>query len=212
MFANDDNDDAFVTPERDGTKHRETCRKCNGHGRFIGMNGRDFGPCFACQGAGFKEFVQGWTQRAKARGQREDRKERTAQASREAFAQAHPEVWAWIESSRARFPFAQSMHEAIEKWGDLTEGQLAACERSVAKRNEARAQRNAEQASKSAAVDASALHQAFDAAKAKGAKQPVMRFEGFKAGKPSWRPWLIRWPKPSPTDGAPARAPAAARN
>jgi hypothetical protein len=175
-----DDEDAFVTPERSGTKHRETCRKCNGRGSFIGYSGRNFGQCFECKGRGFKEFVQAPEARAKARVQRADRKAKSIEAQRTWFAEAHPEVWAWIQSSRATFEFAESMAEAIDKFGDLTERQLEACERAVEKRNAARKAREEAKAN-APVVSADKLMGAFDAAVAKGLKRPVMRFDGFSA-------------------------------
>ena len=52
-----------------------------------------------------------------------------------AFQQREPEVFAWLnaETQKARpFEFAISMIEAIAKYGDLTEKQLAACKRMAA--------------------------------------------------------------------------------
>jgi hypothetical protein len=175
-----DDDESFVTPERAGTKHRETCRKCNGLGRFIGYSGRALGQCFACKGRGFNEFVQAPEARAKARVQSRVRKAKSIEAQRAWFAEAHPEVWAWIQSSRERFPFAESMAEAIDKFGDLTEGQLAACERSVAKLAALKAQR-AERVANAPTIDTTGLRAAFDKAIANGRKKAIMRFDGFKA-------------------------------
>lgn len=159
---------------------QEKCGKCNGRGRFISWSGRTLGNCFACQGQGFKTFRTSTVDRAKSRANVADRKARKEAATLDAFAKANPAVWAWIESSAATFEFAAAMREAVVKFGDLTEKQMAACVKCVAARAAKAAERVAAVAS-APAVETDNLMSAFDAAKATGLKRPKMRFEAFEA-------------------------------
>ena len=89
-----------------------------------------FGPCFACKGAGQKEFARPAADRAKARTQRVARETNRQVENLEAFKVAQPGIYAWIQSS-GDFPFAVSMLQAVGKYGALTDKQLAACQRCV---------------------------------------------------------------------------------
>lgn len=173
-----------VDMELPATGYREFCKKCSGRGRFIGYTGRDFGKCFACNGVGYKDFKTAPEQREQARA---SSAARAATENWELFAGAYPELWAWIEESRATFEFAAAMHEAIRKFGDLTERQLAAVERCVESRNAAKAKREAEQAARAEAapaVNLDKLMAAFDHAKRAGLARPKLRFDGFQCSLP----------------------------
>lgn len=157
----------------------EICSKCRGSGLYNGLSqhGR---KCFACKGAG--KFVRKTSpeQRAKARTQAVARKGRVEQQAREAFVAAHPDIAAWIEAKRPTFGFAASMFEAVGKYGHLTEGQLAACERLMAK-DAARKSESEARAAGAPAVVVDRLMVAFNAAVAARLKHPKMRFDGFVA-------------------------------
>jgi len=157
----------------------EKCAKCAGTGNFRSYMGRVVGQCFACKGVGHKTYKTDSQTRAANRAKSADRKVRNRQDNLDTFRQFQPAAAAWIEAAAARgFEFAQSLAEAVAKYGDLTEGQLAAVERCIAKDAEREAQR-ASKAEQAPTVDASKLHAAFDAAAAAGLKFPKMRFEGF---------------------------------
>lgn len=153
----------------------EICRKCRGTGRYSTL-----GKCFACKGVG--KFVRKTSpeSRVKARASREAKKVRDQEATLAAFAEQHPEVFAWIESSRGGFPFASAMHDAIIKYGSLTDRQLAACDRCIEGRKAKQAQ-HAERVATAPVVATDKLMASFDAALASGLKRPKMRFEGFTA-------------------------------
>lgn len=149
----------------------EGCDKCHGTGRFTSWSGRQLGECFACKGRGSKAFKTSSADRAKARVQADARKVRKAVDAWETFKADHPEVAAWIDAN-PKFDFAVKMREAVLKWGSLTAGQMAACERLVA-RQEARNAERAERAASAPSVDVSVIEQAFATAKAKAiAKNP----------------------------------------
>src|SRR6185436_9420768 len=89
----------------------EPCKKCRGTGTFRSFTGRSLGSCFACKGAGkftFKTSPQARaTNRAAASGSK-----------------AVKAVQAWAD-------FAAKMHDTVIRFGDLTEGQRAACQKLV---------------------------------------------------------------------------------
>lgn len=81
-------------PPAPGATYRETCRKCNGRGRFVGYSGRSFGDCFACQGVGYKTYKTSPDERAKGRDQRhaaDARKTASIAAQAAAFRLANPD-------------------------------------------------------------------------------------------------------------------------
>lgn len=151
----------------------EHCPKCRGTGTFRSWAGRAVGPCHACKGTGRKTFANPADVRAKNRAKTAERKARRLASNVEEFKTREPAVWTWLDAAASRpkpFEFAVSLRDALNKYGDLTEGQLEACKRLVAKDAERAAQRAAEKAERDAAapvVDASGtdrLHKAFDAA------------------------------------------------
>ncbi len=161
-------------------QHNEKCRKCGGSGRFRSWSGRDVGPCHACKGRGETAFKTSSAQRASNRAKAADRRARAADAALEQFAAQHPAEWRWISAERASFDFAQSMYDAIAKYGDLTPNQLAACTRAVARQAERQAQKAAaaaQQARLQAApvVSMDKLMATFAHARQSGLKNPKLR-------------------------------------
>jgi hypothetical protein len=118
-------------------RFEEGCPKCHGSGRFRSWGGRDLGACFNCKGQGRKVFKTSPESRAKARtsnaAKAQDRA-RQLQAEVLAWQTANPAAWQWMTSNVARgSEFAKSLTEALYKFGSLTDNQLAAIERNVAK-------------------------------------------------------------------------------
>jgi len=116
----------------------ENCPACRGTGKFRSYSGRVVGNCFKCKGVGSKTFKSSAENRARTREQNATRKANREQELIDAFAVAHPAVFAWINESAATFSFAASMLESLRKFGGLTEKQLAACENCIAKREQAK--------------------------------------------------------------------------
>lgn len=146
----------------------EKCAKCRGTGRFISWSGRAGGQCFACKGAGKFQFKTSPEARAAKRASTGARKGRSEQESLDAFAAANPEISAWIEAKHLRFNFAADMRAAILRFGSLTEGKLAACQRFM-DQDAAKAAASAEriqQAPQIASDGVDRLKAAFDKAKA----------------------------------------------
>src|SRR5262245_32839610 len=137
----------------------ENCKKCGGSGRFRGFTGRDFGPCFACKGKGKFEFKTDAATRAHAKTLREERKQRHITEAHDTFKEHNPEAYAWLLSRAPRFAFAQSMLDAITKWGSLTGPQHDAVLRLVEKDKQRAAATTVE-------IDATKVQAAFEHARA----------------------------------------------
>lgn len=184
----------------------ERCTKCNGTGRFRALCGndrfggyyqKDVGKCFACDGKGGKTYKTSPAERQKARDQASARRERGKADNAKDFAEWRPDLWAWLQAASERgFEFAASLIASIEKYGELTEKQLAAAERCAAAdkaRNDARQAEQAQRAAAAPAIASAKLEAAFDHAKASGLKRTKMRFDGFEV-------------KPAPASGRNAGA------
>lgn len=150
------------------------CPKCGGTGIW---NYR--GPCFMCKGTGKLSFKTSPEQRARANANAKHRKVVKATEAKEAFATAHPAQWAWIVAKAPTFDFANSMREAVAKYGDLTENQLAAIDRCIAK-DEARMAARVENTQTAATVDLSQINAVFNNAKEAGlsSKKRILRMPG----------------------------------
>lgn len=144
----------------------EGCPACRGTGRW-----RPGYPCFKCKGKGTQTFKSSPEVRKAARqdaAQKRVQKLVELQDEIEAWKTTNAEVWAWILQSMDSFSFAASMNEALHKFGSLTDGRLAACQRCVDKRNAARlaAEEKKANAPAVASEGIDRLKEAFDKAKA----------------------------------------------
>jgi hypothetical protein len=113
-------------------------------------------------------------------------------SSRQIFAEEHPDVIAWIDANQS-FQFAESLSAALDKYGYLTEGQLAAVLRCIARDADKETQRKASVVNV-AGAGFTALVAAFNKAKASGLKHPALTFENvtFKlAGERSKNPGYL---------------------
>lgn len=148
----------------------QACRKCSGTGMTR------WGKCFACNGNKGKFYKTSSADRAKARAQAAERK---GKATAEWIAE-HKALVDWLAITAEQvtkggrnWDFPQSMLDAIAKYGSLTDNQLAAVEKLMARD----AERKTERAAKAAAapvVDASALQAAFDLAAEKASRPGQM--------------------------------------
>lgn len=148
----------------------EPCGKCRGTGRYAHL-----GACFKCNGTGRQTFKTSRDDRNKARGQRTARKAKTAAENVEAFKAAHPDVFAWMDGST--FPFAVSLLDAVGKYGDLTDNQMAAALRSIEKLAAAKAA-GAARVTEAKPVNVNALEEAFARASRK-LKRPRLTIGAF---------------------------------
>ena len=182
----DDMDDAINAPKADiatvtfrPAAHIEVCKACRGSGQFYSYSGRLIGQCFKCKGKGKKAFVNSAATRERNRMAAHDRKENAKMSHIEVFTASHPDIAAWFSNSS--FPFAVAMREAVEKYGSLTEKQLAASQRcvdSLAARIASNKIQAVTVAANAPSVDVSKLVTAFDLA-ATHLKFPKMVLGGF---------------------------------
>lgn len=103
----------------------EDCPKCRGTGVFTGYSGRSLGKCFKCKGTGKLQFKTSPEARAKSRTSARKRTQRKAEETKLAF-------WGSLNSAQAEFlkqhkgdSFFSSLIAGGEKYGHLTEKQLA---------------------------------------------------------------------------------------
>ena len=149
----------------------EQCPKCRGTGRFTSWSGRQLGECYTCKGRGQRSFKSSPAQRGQAR------EARAALPVRrwEAFVQVYGPEAAWIIQKAPTFAFAASMKVAAEKYGDLTENQLAAVRNCMARET----QKTVTTPARSEAVDASKIVEAIGKGKEAGLIWITLRFDGI---------------------------------
>lgn len=124
------------------------CPKCRGTGKFITYTGRVSGNCFKCDGAGKTIGLKQDDASVKARQQaavRRDAKKAEAVVAAQAWGDAHVDVLAWIDRNGS-FEFAASLREAHARFGSLTEGQVGAVRRCIAREDARKAERAAQAA------------------------------------------------------------------
>jgi hypothetical protein len=124
-------------------RYEEKCFKCRGSGRFVSYAGRDVGPCHRCKGTGTLTYKTSPEQRQRTRVRAQDRK----QAKHDAKAQ-RVQDWLAANPERAKFleqdwEFPVSLRAGLDKYGSLTDNQLAAIDRSIAKQATRREERAA---------------------------------------------------------------------
>lgn len=119
----------------------EKCPKCRGTGRFTSYSGRTVGECFKCKGKGELTFKTSPTARAKAR---QSAAKRQVKKLEDALAALPEDVREWLVANQAKGnDFAESLGGALAKYGRLTENQIAAVRKGIA-RDEDAAHRTAE--------------------------------------------------------------------
>lgn len=161
---------------------RENCVKCAGRGQFISWSGRPLGKCFACDGAGFKTYKTDGATRAKGREKAAQRKIDNEAKNEAWVAEAYPAQHAWLIAKAPTFNFAQSLLDAARKFGELTEGQVAAIDKCIARDAERDAARRAAAEAREAAaptVTTGKLFAAFDKAREAGLRYPKLHLQGL---------------------------------
>lgn len=157
---------------------KETCKKCRGSGRFTSWAGRSLGECFSCKGKGHKSFVTSTEDRAKSKQSRVDR----LAAKVEAFRTENADVAQWLDTNTS-FEFAQSLKAQLSKKGTLSDGQVAAVQKCIAKKAEFKKAQVVREAT-AAVVNVDKLTAAFENA-ATSLKWPKVRFLGFVVSRAS---------------------------
>ena len=151
----------------------ETCPKCRGTGRFISYSGRVLGNCFTCRGKGKQTFASSPEARAKSRERatvvRARKLQQRADSIKDVRATHAAEI-AWLERAAKRnseraglFTFPQDVLNKLEQYGSITDGQLAAVQRLMAKD----ADRAAASFAAAPEVNATKIEKAFEVAREK---------------------------------------------
>ena len=177
-----------ATPVAKATKEvtyfEQACPKCSGSGTYYGYS--RFGmQCFTCKGLGKLSFKTSPATRAKAKASAQRRAVAKADAmvaKAEEWKAANPAETAWMESSAPRFEFAKAMLDALNKYGTLTEKQMATVQRLTVQSAERQAQYQAERQAKAETapeVSVEAIEVAFQTAKGAGIKFPKLRLDSF---------------------------------
>lgn len=170
------------------TRPRATCGKCGGSGNVR------WGRCFQCNGTGKGKLLD--DKSVKARASSAKRRESAAAANVAAaneWAQANPERMAWLHAATNRgFEFAGSLLIALNKYGSLTENQIAALDRCVVKDSERKAARAVEQAARTVTVTGAGMDKLiamFTRALEGGLKRPALAIGEIKLNpaKPTGR-------------------------
>lgn len=128
-------------------REKVKCPKCAGTGVWRG--GWSSGQCFACKGKGYQLRAPGYAENKAKREAAKARKilrEQGELAERKAaFGEAHPQIMAalteYATQQRYRSEFMDSLWAKFKRTGELSEGQIAAIQRGIEKRNAARAER-----------------------------------------------------------------------
>lgn len=165
----------------------ERCPKCGGTGTFRSWSGRLLGKCHPCHGTGKLTFKHSFQERQASRDYSRDLHARKVAA----WKIANPEVTAWFTGNE--FPFAVAMAEAVEKYGSLTDRQLAASQKCVAalvaKRDASLAR-----AAVAPSINIDRVEVAFEKAVAYGIKRPRLNLDAFTfkpAGSQSRNPGAV---------------------
>lgn len=171
MDISDDLDGAPTTKAK-VKEFVEVCFKCGGSGRYNAPSSLGHQQCLQCKGTGKLVYKTSKLQREKARKSAADRKEKQTADNLTNFEAANPDIAAWWTGST--FDFAMSLRESVQKFGKLTDNQLAAAQRCVAKFNEAKAKRAAAVAN-AQDVNVGAVETAFQRGMESGVKRPKIR-------------------------------------
>lgn len=157
------------------------CDACKGSGRFIRgyYDPRDYGPCNKCRGTG--KLKTDPEKRAKQKKAREEIKRHNLQHDVSLWRAQHPAEDQWLQNNANRFEFAGSLNTALHRYGSLTEPQLAAIRRCMARDDERKKEREA-QAQAAPQVMGTGFEKmlaAFAQAKVSGLKYPKLHVGEF---------------------------------
>lgn len=174
LFATEqrDLDNATTTSKRDVVKY--PCEHCGGTGRWRrGSNRYGETKCFGCGGKGY--FKSSKQDRQKAKRQRQESKARKLQDALGGFEEAYPGIRAALDAIKSWNSFALSLASQLEERGSLSEKQVQAAQRMLAKLEANKKKRD----DAATAVDLSAIRDMFETAYSKGHKRPKYRAEGL---------------------------------
>tara|TARA_R110000772_G_scaffold268452_1_gene395586 strand:+ start:25877 stop:26719 length:843 start_codon:yes stop_codon:yes gene_type:complete len=159
-------------PAKDDSREKFPCVRCDGSGTATwGYTHVRSGPCNVCKGKGY--FLSSPQQRLKAklsRVKRADARAADVQTAKIGWITEHAEVCSFLSDNASWSSFAASLESAIEKYGSLTEKQLASATSMMAKCNAKRAAKDAAKPT----IDLLAINGLFKTAQDNGAKKPAI--------------------------------------
>jgi hypothetical protein len=157
--------------------YTEPCGKCRGTGQT------PWGACFRCKGKGGKTFKTAPEQRAQARVQRAASAAKAESTNLEAFKANQPAAYEWLVATAPRWDLAASLLAGLQRYGFLTEKQMAIVTKGI-ERDAARATERAARVTDAPAVDTAGIDRlklAFDKARAyAAAKAPGLAIRNPK--------------------------------
>ena len=157
---------------------KHPCGQCGGTGLWRrGINRYGQKKCFACNGKGF--FKTSQAHRDKARESRRVSKAKKLATAQQAFEEQFPGLMSDLIAVADWNQFARSMVDSYQQYGALTEKQVKASQRMLAKLAENKAKREAERKENETVVDLSPIKAMFATAVNNGLKRPKYRAEGL---------------------------------
>lgn len=162
-------------------QHTESCPKCHGKGQIYSYaSGRPLGPCFKCKGKGAQTFKTAPAARQQAATRRRTKLEEQTQA----WITEHPAEHKWLlETSRrilergGDWAFPAEIYAKLRQYGSLTDGQLAAVQKYVARDGE-RQVANVARAEQAPEIAVLKIEEAFAKA-AKSLRAPKLHLDSF---------------------------------
>ena len=159
------------TDGEDYQGERHACFECNGTGKYQGRRvQQEKAHCFACKGKGW--FKSSYADRQKKKQQAASRAQAKMDEAKAAFCAANEGLIERLKEIAGWHSFAASMIQNFDKWGSLTDKQVAAAWSSLARVEAKRAERKAAQASRSGEVSVAAIEAIFRTAQENGLKRP----------------------------------------
>lgn len=152
------------------------CTQCGGSGIWKGYMREGIwgeGKCRACKGRG--GFKTSESDRNKSRASAKTSKAKRLEEAKDATIEAHGELIDDLRAIAHWHNFAGSLIESFDKYGGLTDKQMDAGYKSVARVKEKQAEREATKSSVSGDVDMARVLELFSTAKANGLKRPRFR-------------------------------------
>jgi hypothetical protein len=175
-------------------KHQEPCPRCRGTGIAFG------GVCFKCKGTKTLVFKTDAASRAKGRASAQARAEVKRVEKIEAqrvWREEHKAEVAWLTAAaehqhrnahqgKSTWDFPISLDESLAQFGTLTDGQISAIRKCMA-RDAERAQTREKAKDEAPAIDVSKITQAFERARAwaleagaEGLRWPQLNLDSFR--------------------------------
>ena len=160
-------DRADISIVNGGDKALTSCPKCNGSGQTR------WGLCFRCEGKGRVSVRSAAASKARVTRERNE-EERRAQ-----FISDNREALQWLVAQDWS-EFFQSLHSQFMERGTLSENQLAAVHRGMAKQAARREEKAAARVAAAPTVNISAIEALFATATNNDIKKPIFRADGIE--------------------------------